>query len=127
VTLIAAAAVLKIASQLGFRPSLKECVFCGAPVLPATATVAFSAAQGGCVCAACLLEATSGACKTVASSLIGWAEVLITSRFTELERYADAEHAATGLALLEFARDWLRAHLVPRLKSLDFLLSLSAR
>ncbi|MDR2587236.1 MAG: DNA repair protein RecO [Coriobacteriales bacterium] len=149
VPLIAAATILKVASQLGFRPSLKECAFCGAPVgqgdgasgtvgdgasvpvvpspPPAAASVAFSAAQGGCICAACLAEAAPGGCQTVAPSLIDWAEVLITSRFVELERYADAEHAATGLALLEFARDWLRAHLVPRLKSLDFLLSLNAR
>jgi DNA repair protein RecO (recombination protein O) len=167
VALIAAATVLKTASQLGFRPSLRECVCCGAP-LPtvgdgavtaagaaagasgvggagadrtggvtagagagsagaggASGTpVTFSFAQGGHVCDACLPEVAAGTPRQLDASLVAWAEVLITSRFIELERYATPEHESLGYVLLEFAREWLRAHLVPRLKSLDFLLTL---
>jgi hypothetical protein len=59
----------------------------------------------------------------VDTQLIDWVEALITSRFVELERHADAEHEALGQALLRFSREWLRFHLVNRLKSLDFLLT----
>jgi DNA repair protein RecO (recombination protein O) len=140
VALIAAAAILKMAAQLGFRPSLRECVLCGTPrnrgeyVDPeskndeegtnAGEEFAFSFDQGGVICATCLSEITAEACRPIDASLIDWAEALITSRFVDLERYATFEHEALGATLLTFARDWLRSHLIPRLKSLDFLLSL---
>ncbi|MDR0347197.1 MAG: DNA repair protein RecO [Coriobacteriales bacterium] len=134
VALIAAAAVLKMAAQLGFRPSLRYCVLCGdacggecggeregegdAPLRRA-----FSFEQGGVVCAHCLSELPAGSCLDVDIPLIDWVEALITTRFIELERHADAEHELLGEALLKFAREWLRFHLVNRLKSLDFLLT----
>jgi DNA repair protein RecO (recombination protein O) len=137
VALIAAAAILKIAAQLGVRPSLRRCVLCGgaiseAPsgddegakgaIAPRRAAVAFSADQGGVICENCRPEAALGSSATIDAQLVEWAATLITSRFVDLERYADAEHEELGTALLTFSRDWLRHHLVPRLKSLDFLL-----
>jgi DNA repair protein RecO (recombination protein O) len=138
VALIAAAALLKIASQLGFRPSLRECVFCGGGGLPAAngvrdddgapadarQHVTFSFAQGGTICPSCLPEAPPGSYLDIDAQLIDWADALIASRFADLERYANAEHGDLGRALLNFAREWLRFHLTPRLKSLDFLLTL---
>jgi DNA repair protein RecO (recombination protein O) len=152
VALIAAAAVLKMAAQLGFRPSLEECVCCGAPRAAARAngegsalahddtafvapdTLAFSFEQGGVICDACFHEQAEhlgheerrpeGGCQRQNAQLITWVDALLTSRFVELETYADAKHADLGRTLLEFAREWLRCHLVSRLKSLDFLLSL---
>jgi DNA repair protein RecO (recombination protein O) len=152
VALIAAAAVLKMAAQLGFRPSLGECVCCGtalgatradgdgiAPAREATAfvaldTLAFSFEQGGVICDTCFHEQIEqaeqgeqqleGDYQRQSTQLITWVDALLTSRFVELETYVDAKHADLGRALLEFAREWLRFHLVSRLKSLDFLLSL---
>jgi DNA repair protein RecO (recombination protein O) len=175
IALIAAATVLKVAAQLGFRPSLRACVLCGgdpdggaldvglsdvseadaldtgafaasvpdthasavpetavttpaasaASAPPAPVPIAFSFDQGGIVCADCLREALPGSYQDTDAQIINWAEVLITSRFIDLEAYADAKHEALGRALLEFSREWLRAHLVNRLKSLDFLLTFS--
>jgi DNA repair protein RecO (recombination protein O) len=137
VALITAAIMLKISSQLGFRPSLKHCVCCGGDAHSGDArgteaggqtpkqrdTVPFSFAQGGIICEDCLGQMTEASARRIDAQLIDWADVLITGRFKDLEGYGDAQHEALGRALLMFAREWLRAHLVPRLKSLDFLLS----
>lgn len=129
--LIAAAAVLKIAAQSGFRPSLTQCVSCGATRSVTqskpdndTRVIAFSFEQGGIICDHCLPKLTEESYVLANTQLIDWAEVLMTSRFIELEAYADAKHQSLGIRLLEFARDWTRHHLVPRLKSLDFLISM---
>jgi DNA repair protein RecO (recombination protein O) len=151
IALIAAATVLKVAAQLGVRPSLTECVLCGAPLsrgagegvagCPAgdvrgtqdtahpqdtgrKGSVAFSFTQGGVLCTNCLPEVAQAGYRSIDPALIDWVQTLITSRFSELERYATAEYQELGSTLLTFAREWLRHHLVPRLKSLDFLLSM---
>jgi DNA repair protein RecO (recombination protein O) len=131
VAFITAAAILKMTAQLGFRPSLTRCAFCGdkiAAVLPddtATGRVAFSLEQGGVICDSCLPALIENSYRYRELQLIHWAEALITSRFADLECYGDEEHAVLGIVLLEFAREWLCAHLVNHLKSLDFLLKLS--
>jgi DNA repair protein RecO (recombination protein O) len=135
IALIAAAAVLKIAAQSGFRPSLTQCVNCGAVLVDAkrqqgaeengSARIALSFGEGGIVCDFCLPELAEGSYRLIDAQIIEWAEVLITSRFSDLEAYADGEHEALGKALLEFSREWVRHQMVPRLKSLDFLLSFS--
>ena len=131
IKLIAAATVLKIAAQLGYRPSLRECVLCGSLLerekAPASAHagISFSFDQGGVICEDCLPELpefTHQGYAAIDAQIIEWAEVLITSRFVSIEAYADGEHEAVGHLLLEFAREWARFHLVKRLKSLDFLL-----
>ncbi|MDR1184384.1 MAG: DNA repair protein RecO [Coriobacteriales bacterium] len=136
VALITAAAVLKMSAQLGFRPSLTQCVYCGDDVVAVLKgdadaaietvpgdTLGFSFEQGGVICDTCLSELTENSYRHRDAQLIRWAEVLITSKFVDLECYGDEEHAGLGRALLDFAREWLRFHLVNRLKSLDFLLS----
>jgi len=129
IALIAAAAILKVAAQLGFRPSLQSCVVCGRPYrLQALAQgdhrlASFSFDQGGIICDDCRESATNQRFPSVESQIIQWADVLITSRFVDLEGYADDAHEELGYMLLGFAREWIRYHLVRRLKSLDFLLS----
>jgi DNA repair protein RecO (recombination protein O) len=133
IALIAAAAVLKIASQSGFRPSLTQCVSCGATLTGAPqmhdeaesdkAQIALSYDEGGIICDFCLPELPEGNRNLVSVQIVKWAEVLITSRFSDLESYATSEYEALGRRLLAFSREWVRHQLVPRLKSLDFLLS----
>jgi DNA repair protein RecO (recombination protein O) len=133
VALISAAALLKVASQLGFRPSLTRCVFCGDALLDASSpgapqddgkeALAFSFEHGGVVCSSCLPELTEGSYSRKDARFVFWAEVLITGRFVDLERYADEAHAQLARELLLFSREWIRFHLVNRLKSLDFLLA----
>ena len=128
VTLIAAAAALKLVSQLGFRPSLEHCVSCGHGVAPRTqcdanrAYSAFSLEQGGVLCEDCLPMLEDHCHSAIDPQVIEWAKVLLTERFRDLERFADNEHEALGRELLGFIREWIRFHLVKRLKSLDFLL-----
>ncbi|HBT95628.1 MAG TPA: DNA repair protein RecO [Coriobacteriia bacterium] len=131
VRMITAAALLKIASQSGVRPSLKECVFCGdtmASQLRGNAQVAFSCSQGGVICDCCLSEIVEQGYTQIDPQLVEWAEVLITGRFKDLERHellCNGEELCDDLGqiLLEWTREWIRFHLVSRLKSLDFLLS----
>ena len=129
VSLIAAAAALKIVAQLGFRPSLDSCVSCGNNVDLNTThdaqhvALAFSCEQGGIICEDCLPELEDLSRTAIDSQVIAWAQTLLTGRFVDLVPYADSEHEALGRALLEFTREWIRFYLVKRLKSLDFLLS----
>lgn len=128
VALITAAAALKLVSQLGFRPSLDHCVSCGHSIDPTSlsdesrAFSAFSFEQGGILCEECLPMLEDCNHSTIDPQVIEWAKVLLMERFRDLERYADAEHEALGRELLGFIREWVRFHLVKRLKSLDFLL-----
>lgn len=127
VRMITAAALLKIASQSGVRPSLKECVFCGTEIERRIRT-AFSFSQGGVICEACLPEIVEEGYTAIDSQLVEWAEVLITGRFRDLEEHELLRDGTAlcddlGRLLLEWSRDWIRFHLVNRLKSLDFLLS----
>jgi DNA repair protein RecO len=86
-------------------------------------TVLFSFSGGGIVCDDCRGELPEADCRPMDAQLLGWANTLVISRFKDLERFADQSHQQLGQVLLEFSRDWLRCHLLPRLKSLDFLLS----
>ncbi|MDR1015686.1 MAG: DNA repair protein RecO [Coriobacteriales bacterium] len=121
VPLVTAAAVLKISAQLGFRPSFVRCACCGGA--EGGAMPAFSFEQGGVICERCLPGLPEGGGGRRDARLVGWAEVLLNGRFGDLERHADGEHAALGRELLAFSREWLRFHLVDRLRSLDFLLN----
>ena len=128
VALIAAATALKTVAQLGYRPSLCECVLCGSSIKDwadhtgAKKERAFSFDQGGVICEDCLSGLVEEEFIYIDPQLIEWVELLIASRFVDLERYADAEHESLGRALLEFSREWIRFHVVRQLKSLDFLL-----
>ena len=129
VSLIAAAAALKIAAQLGFRPSLHTCVFCGSTIhqnpdreMDQT-SISFSFDQGGVICDNCLTEYLEQDYTAIDTSIIKWVDVLITSRFADLEQYANLEYESLGHILLDFTNQWTCYHLVRHLKSLDFLLS----
>ena len=135
VVLIAAAAAMKIASQLGFKPSLKHCVCCGGEVqIEANGeaieadrqsrqqTMPFSFDQGGVICPDCLPEFVEEGHTTINAQVLEWVDVLITGRFIDITPFANAEHRALGELILGFAGEWISYHLVRRLKSLDFLL-----
>jgi DNA repair protein RecO (recombination protein O) len=85
---------------------------------------AFSFGQGGIICAECLPTLAEGSCRMLDASLMDWAEALITSRFVDLEQYADATHKALGERLLGFACEWARFHLSLRLKAHEVLCAL---
>lgn len=148
VMLVCAAAILKLSAQLGLRPSLQHCAACGQAVATATAevqpagcgiaaapqpgdsqahrtssTYLFSFSGGGIICDDCQAEMSEAGCKPLDAQLLAWANTLLVSRFKDLERFGGQEYQQLGRVLLEFSREWLRCHLLPRLKSLDFLLS----
>ena len=137
VALLAAAAALKIAAQVGFRPSMGECVLCGdATDIPGdtkaslpgkstqnTKTISFSFDDGGAICDNCVNMLEEQSPKTVDARLAQWTETLISSRFIDLEHFTGEDYSELGNAMLKFTREWIAFHIVKRLKSLDFLLN----
>ncbi|MDR2956851.1 MAG: hypothetical protein LBU61_01535, partial [Coriobacteriales bacterium] len=133
--------MLKIIAQIGFLPNLDSCIVCGMPQivksgnLPvgiASHQIGFSYAQGGIICNACMGLSTdenrSGADTSpvamLNADLLDWVVILIRGRFVELMAYADTSHQVIGRLLLAFARDWMRAQVAPRNRSLDFYMEL---
>ena len=117
---LAAAHLLKTLAFNGLRPSLVSCAVCGSSgVLEGSESqVRISYTEGGILCAEC---ATAGEGVLVQKELCKWAEVLLTSTFTEIAAYEfDAKSAS---AVLAFCQVWVREHVGSTLKSLDFLLS----
>ncbi|MCL2136255.1 MAG: DNA repair protein RecO [Coriobacteriia bacterium] len=57
-------------------------------------------------------------------ALFDWLALLIKSRFVDLASHATEANRPTALLLLAFARNWMRAHITARNRSVDFLLSL---
>ena len=87
----------------------------------------FSFEQGGIICADCqAFDQSSTAAPAVQPALLNWVALLIKSRFSQLAEFADAQHQAIGHLLLLFARDWMRAQVTPKNRSLDFMLNLPA-
>ena len=134
VFLITAAAVLKIAAQLGFRPSMQECVLCGesmgAPLIPGDSSsgLCFSIGEGGLICSNCHGSLVDQPYIMLKPQISSWIETLLSSRFAELARcsgtdFTQAQCRSLGISLLTFANNWICFHMVRRLKSLDFLLS----
>ena len=129
VFLITAAAALKIASQVGYRPTIRECVLCGSlsyssQRLPGVnRDVRFSFDEGGLICDNCFNLSEMKESRILDSMIIEWAEILISSKFSEIEACVGAENVKLGGLLLGFTRDWVCFHMVKRLKSLDILLS----
>ncbi|MCL1880101.1 MAG: DNA repair protein RecO [Actinomycetia bacterium] len=148
-SLLVAAGLLKITAQAGFLPCLDCCAVCGSPTWgqagsaaagegaaaaaenaegaesgsasgSARGTVAFSYLQGGVVCPDCQTELSSEGLAELPSPLLKWADLAIHSRFEELVHYADDAHQKLGKLLLGFAREWMRAHVSPKNRSLDF-------
>ncbi|MDR3053551.1 MAG: DNA repair protein RecO [Coriobacteriales bacterium] len=122
IPLIVAATILKVLAQLGYRPALDSCANCGsALVLEKNRTVALSIQQGGLLCSVCARQDTSTDRRSFDTQRITWIQTLLGSRYVDLEHYVTEEYATIGTAMLDFARDWMRAHLLPTMRSLDFL------
>jgi recombinational DNA repair protein (RecF pathway) len=121
--LLLAAALIKVSAQIGFLPALDNCACCGQALAETEGKAAFfSIAQGGALCESCasataLSESDGRDCD---AQLLIWIRLLLYSRFNELQDYLDEAHAELGRLLLDFARDWVRTHIVFRLRALDF-------
>ncbi len=112
-------ALLKALAYAGFRPSFSTCTQCGQRIDLAqfTQPVYFSYEEGGITCGSC--RQPPDAVK-VDAALLQWSEALMRSRFDEL----DALEPPTDvlLSIVQFAKQWTRAHAGKTLKSVDFLL-----
>jgi DNA repair protein RecO (recombination protein O) len=124
--LIAAAHILKTAAQLGYRPALDSCAVCGSPIDVREGTQhPFSMLEGGIQCPTCRRSGYLDTTVIMDSLRIIWARTLLQSRFRDLEQYCGPEYADIGIQMLYFAQDWLHAHSIAKLKSLDFLVNLA--
>jgi recombinational DNA repair protein (RecF pathway) len=146
--LITAASLLKIVGQVGFLPNMESCSICGRP-RSSGLSMRFSFSEGGVVCPSCLAsqlgadeQQPEGFDQSAAyfridegvfpesnytavePELFDWLVLLIRSRFDDLASYAVAQNRAIGRVMLVFARDWMRAHVAPRNRSVDFLLNI---
>lgn len=136
---VCSAYMLKAFSFAGFRPSLRTCASCGTPVLldgtasdrasfssralssgriPSSdrAPIAFSAAEGGVVCPACLLFADT---VRVPAEVLAWADALLMSTFDDIAERPPA--VRISFEVLHLCQSWVREHVGTRLKSLEFL------
>ena len=120
---IGAAALLKVYSFTGFRPSFDACVSCGRRLDVDAARqerslLAFSAFDGGVLCDSC--GRFSDAVRLSAETL-GWARFLLMSTFDDIE----AIHVERRISfdVLHLCQTWTRAHLGGRSKALDFVFS----
>lgn len=118
---LCAAYLLKAFSFAGFRPSFRRCVTCGDELVLANADadrslVAFSAAEGGVVCARCLLFSDS---TRVASEVLSWADYLLMNTFDDI--LAARPPMRVVFEVLHLCQAWVREHVGARMKSLDFL------
>ncbi|CAM2842170.1 MULTISPECIES: DNA repair protein RecO [Slackia] len=120
---IGAAALLKVYSFTGFRPSFDACVSCGRRLDVDAARqerslLAFSAFDGGVLCDSC--GRFSDAVRLSAETL-GWARFLLMSTFDDIE----ARHVERRISfdVLHLCQTWTRAHLGGRSKALDFVFS----
>ena len=102
--------------------------------------MAFSFSQGGVICLRCRQMAfgvltDSGEASVdfpltedlfipADEAIFDWLVLLVRSRFVELAGYATTENHTIGRMLLAFARDWMRAQVTPRNRSVDFLMGL---
>ncbi len=114
---IGAAALLKVYSFTGFRPSFDACVSCGRRLDVDAARqerslLAFSAFDGGVLCDSC--GRFSDAMRLSAETL-GWARFLLMSTFDDIE----ARHVERRISfdVLHLCQTWTRAHLGGRSKA----------
>ena len=117
---ITAAALVKIVSTAGFRPSLDICQACGIQLqLDSDCTqVFFSVDDGGATCAGCQ-KTTEG--YYVDASMLNWTKALLYSRFSEIQAF-DID-VSTSFSILHFLKPWIEHHCGCSLKSLTYLLT----
>lgn len=120
--LLADAALLKIISSAGFRPSFDRCPICGSAndLAGSSGTLAFIVEEGGVVCARCLGTVESWGVPASPPAL-SWAQALLYAKFSDICTL-DAD-AATAFDVLEIARPWIEFYSGKRMKSIDYLLS----
>ena len=117
---ITAAALVKIVSTAGFRPSLDRCQACGSPI-PIDSNIGevfFSVEDGGATCSECV-RLSEG--YFVDASVLAWTKALLYSRFGEIGN--SNIDVSTSFSVLLFLKPWIEHHCGCSLKSLSYLLS----
>jgi DNA repair protein RecO (recombination protein O) len=112
--LLVAAALLKCAAQMGYRPALYECSSCGEPLgdLGSGGGLGFSLEGGGGLCAPCAVASAK-----LDPAFLGWLRLLLGGRLADL---AALEGAPCG-RMLDFSCRWVEAHLGITLRSVALL------
>jgi DNA repair protein RecO (recombination protein O) len=118
-----AAALLKIAAQIGLCPELGACAVCGATTDGGDTPVFLDIPQGGIICQQCRHEHPYTQQPLISKELRLWLCNLLSLRFSDLEPYATGKYQPLGRQCLQIAQQWLSCHLNLSLKSLDFLLT----
>ncbi len=115
---ITAAALVKIVSSVGFRPSLLECQACGTPIDldVAGARVPFSVSEGGATCASCSRESE---CFFVEAQTLAWAHALLFTRFADIPSLEMDVTSAFGV--LSLMKSWIEFHVGRSMKSMNYL------
>ena len=121
--LITDAALLKIISSAGFKPSLNSCPICGSPIdkTDATDRHVFDVGEGGVVCARCR-NAVEGQGIPVSPSALSWAQALLYAKFADIPGIG--ADASVAFDVLEIVRPWVEFYGGRRMKSVDYLLSI---
>ena len=120
---ITAAHLIKTVSFLGFKPELSCCIVCGdtdvvTHALSSKHKVAFSSLEGGIVCSKCVPFVET---VWVEPQVIQWAQVLLYSKFEEIQGFE--LDSSTQLGLLRFLQTWIKEHIGFTLKSLTYVFS----
>ena len=120
--LLADAALLKIISSAGFKPSFDCCPVCGAVnnLEGCARPLSFVVEEGGVVCTRCL-STVEGLGLPASPLALSWAQALLYARFSDIS--ALEVDAARGFDVLEIVRPWVEFYCGKRIKSLDYLLS----
>lgn len=122
---LSAACLLKELAFAGFRPALAHCAVCGDVLSFAARQVAFSAREGGCLCAMCAAGTASAHVHPAPSSACAFARDLLHRPFSDVDALLDGRTAAAEdvKGALRLAQELVEEHVGTRLKSVGFLLS----
>ena len=120
--LVTDAALLKVISVVGFKPSFECCPVCGRrhDLGDASAVYSYNIEEGGVVCAPCSLSLeTSGITKP--ASVLAWSQALLYAKFADIPAL-DAD-MSVAFDVLEIVKPWIEFHAGKRMKSLDYIQS----
>lgn len=120
--LLADAALLKIISSAGFKPSFDLCPICGSVNdLEASKNVlTFVVDEGGVICNHCL-GSVDGWGIPASPTVLSWAKALLYTKFSDICTL-DVD-VALAFDVLEIAKPWVEFYSGKRMKSIDYLLS----
>lgn len=113
--LVVAAYALKLLAHGGWRPELRNCVYCGDDDVSR-----LSVAAGGVLCESCAKDVSDA--EEVTRAQIGWIAALVGSTFDQILGM-DADPMVGGW-LASFAHRWAATHLEVRLRAWEFYLSI---